>query len=43
MQKLKIRQGDGVIVCDGKKALVLDTAADPFAKRISRPNSRSVR
>jgi protein required for attachment to host cells len=28
MQKLKIRQGDGVIVCDGKKALVLENAGD---------------
>ncbi|HYZ44865.1 MAG TPA: host attachment family protein [Xanthobacteraceae bacterium] len=28
MQKLKIRQGDWVIVCDGKKALVLENAGD---------------
>jgi protein required for attachment to host cells len=27
MQKLKIRQGDWVVVCDGKKALVLENAA----------------
>jgi protein required for attachment to host cells len=28
MSKLKIRQGDWVIVCDGKKALVLENAGD---------------
>ncbi|MFL6822706.1 MAG: host attachment protein [Xanthobacteraceae bacterium] len=28
MQKLKIRQGDWVIVCDGKKALVLENIGD---------------
>jgi protein required for attachment to host cells len=28
MTKLKIRQGDWVIVCDGKKALVLENAGD---------------
>jgi len=28
MLKLKIRQGDWVIVCDGKKALVLENAGD---------------
>src|SRR5215468_6244987 len=28
MQKLKIRQGDWVIVCDGKKALVLENTGD---------------
>jgi protein required for attachment to host cells len=28
MQKLKIRQGDRVIVCDGKKALILENAGD---------------
>src|ERR1700754_3102942 len=28
MQKLKIRQGDWVIVCDGKKALVLENVGD---------------
>ena len=28
MQKLKIRQGDWVIVCDGKKALMLENAGD---------------
>src|SRR5262249_7370038 len=28
MQKIKIRQGDWVIVCDGKKALVLENAGD---------------
>jgi protein required for attachment to host cells len=28
MNKLKIRQGDWVIVCDGKKALVLENAGD---------------
>ena len=28
MQKLKIRQGDWVIVCDGKKALILENAGD---------------
>jgi protein required for attachment to host cells len=28
MQKLKIRQGDWVIVCDGKKALVLVNIGD---------------
>ncbi|TMJ92504.1 MAG: host attachment protein [Alphaproteobacteria bacterium] len=28
MQKLKIRQGDWVVVCDGKKALVLENAGD---------------
>jgi protein required for attachment to host cells len=28
MHKLKIRQGDWVIVCDGKKALVLENAGD---------------
>src|SRR5258705_11165196 len=28
MGKLKIRQGDWVIVCDGKKALVLENAGD---------------
>jgi protein required for attachment to host cells len=28
MQKLRIRQGDWVIVCDGKRALVLENAGD---------------
>jgi hypothetical protein len=28
MQKVKIRQGDWVIVCDGKKALVLENTGD---------------
>jgi protein required for attachment to host cells len=28
MSKLKIRQGDWVIVCDGRKALVLENAGD---------------
>src|SRR5262245_1143338 len=28
MQKLKICQGDWVVVCDGKKALVLENAGD---------------
>ena len=28
MHKLKIRQGDWVVVCDGKKALVLENAGD---------------
>src|SRR5258708_38616866 len=28
MQKLKIRQGDWIIVCDGKKALVLENICD---------------
>ena len=28
MQKLKIRQGDWIIVCDGKKALVLENIGD---------------
>ena len=28
MQKLKIRQGDWVVVCDGKKALVLENIGD---------------
>jgi protein required for attachment to host cells len=28
MTKLKIKQGDWVIVCDGKKALVLENAGD---------------
>ena len=28
MSKLKIRQGDWVIVCDGKKALVLENVGD---------------
>ena len=28
MQKLKIRQGDWVVVCDGKKALVLENTGD---------------
>ena len=28
MTKLKIRQGDWVIVCDGKKALVLENVGD---------------
>jgi protein required for attachment to host cells len=28
MQKIKIRHGDWVIVCDGKKALVLENAGD---------------
>jgi len=28
MQKLKIPQGDWIIVCDGKKALVLETIGD---------------
>src|SRR5258708_31883063 len=28
MQKLRIRHGDWVIVCDGKKALVLENAGD---------------
>ena len=28
MQKLKIRQGDWVVVCDGKKALILENAGD---------------
>jgi len=28
MQKIKIRQGDWVIVCDGKKALVLENTGD---------------
>ncbi len=28
MQKLKIRQGDWVVVCDGRKALVLENAGD---------------
>ena len=28
MQKLKIRQGDWVVVCDGKKALVLENVGD---------------
>jgi protein required for attachment to host cells len=28
MNKLKIRQGDWVVVCDGKKALVLENAGD---------------
>jgi protein required for attachment to host cells len=28
VSKLKIRQGDWVIVCDGKKALVLENAGD---------------
>ena len=28
MSKLKIRQGDWVVVCDGKKALVLENAGD---------------
>jgi protein required for attachment to host cells len=28
MTKLKIRQGDWVVVCDGKKALVLENAGD---------------
>jgi protein required for attachment to host cells len=28
MSKLKVRQGDWVIVCDGRKALVLENAGD---------------
>ena len=28
MPKLEIRQGDWVVVCDGKKALVLENAGD---------------
>ena len=28
MQKLKIRQGDWIVVCDGTKALVLENAGD---------------
>src|SRR5207245_7643376 len=28
MQKLKIRQGDWIVVCDGKKALVLEKIGD---------------
>jgi protein required for attachment to host cells len=28
MQKLRIRQGDWVVVCDGKKALMLENAGD---------------
>src|SRR5215469_13946237 len=28
MQRFKIRQGDWVVVCDGKKALVLENAGD---------------
>ena len=28
MQKLKIRQGDWVVVCDGAKALILENAGD---------------
>jgi protein required for attachment to host cells len=28
MQKLKIRQGDWIVVCDGKKALVLENIGD---------------
>ena len=28
MQKLKIRQGDWVVVCDGKKALLLENVGD---------------
>ena len=28
MSKLKVRQGDWVVVCDGKKALVLENAGD---------------
>jgi protein required for attachment to host cells len=28
MNKLKIRQGDWVVICDGKKALVLENAGD---------------
>jgi len=28
MQKLKIRQGDWIVVCDGKKALVLENVGD---------------
>src|SRR6476619_6960941 len=28
MQKLKIRQGDWVVACDGKKALVMENAGD---------------
>ena len=28
MSKLKIRQGDWVVVCDGRKALVLENAGD---------------
>jgi protein required for attachment to host cells len=28
MQKLRIRQGDWIIVCDGKKALVLENIGD---------------
>ena len=28
MQKLKIRQGEWVIVCDGKKALILENVGD---------------
>lgn len=28
MSKLKIRQGDWVIVCDGRKALILENAGD---------------
>ena len=28
MPRLKIRQGDWVVVCDGKKALVLENAGD---------------
>jgi protein required for attachment to host cells len=28
MQKLRIRQGDWVVVCDGKKALVLENIGD---------------
>jgi protein required for attachment to host cells len=28
MQKLKIRQGDWIVVCDGKKALVMENAGD---------------
>lgn len=28
MSKLKIRQGDWVVVCDGKKALVMENAGD---------------
>ena len=28
MSKLKVRQGDWVVVCDGKKALVLENVGD---------------
>src|SRR5436309_13001710 len=28
MLKLKIRQGDWIVVCDGKKALVMENAGD---------------